>query len=171
MKDELEEIKRRMQRLEDREEINELIVTYARGMDHGNDPRIIGPLFAEDGTWESKDFRRFEGRKDVVAGLRAISGEESWHPLHTSLDFFEFIFHRSIPIFFLIVATGGSTILCMIACTLQGSAGTCTDVADIAAPTPTTSRTGLLIGLGILAVIAAVALWRRRELKHYLWSV
>ena len=82
MKDELEEIKRRMQRLEDREEIKELIVTYARGMDHGNDPRIIGPLFAEDGTWESKDFRRFEGRKDVVAGLRAISGEESWHPLH-----------------------------------------------------------------------------------------
>ena len=25
--------------------------------------------------------------------------------------------------------------------------------------------------LGILAAIAAVALWRRRELKHYLWSV
>ena len=53
-------------------------------------------------------------------------------------------------------------------CNLQGSVGTCTDVA---APAPTTSRTGLLIGLGLLVVIAAVALWRRRELKHYLWSV
>ena len=53
-------------------------------------------------------------------------------------------------------------------CNLQGSVGTCTDVA---APAPTTSRTGLLIGLGMLAAIAAVALWRRRELKHYLWSI
>ena len=53
-------------------------------------------------------------------------------------------------------------------CNLAGSVDTCT---DLAAPAPTTSRTGLLIGLGILAAIAAVALWRRRELKHYLWSV
>ena len=53
-------------------------------------------------------------------------------------------------------------------CNLQGSAGTCT---EIAAPAPTTSRTGLLIALGILAAIAALALWRRRELKHYLWSL
>ena len=53
-------------------------------------------------------------------------------------------------------------------CNLAGSVGTCT---DIAAPAPATSRSGLLIGIGILAAIAAVALWRRRELKHYLWSV
>ena len=53
-------------------------------------------------------------------------------------------------------------------CNLQGSVGTC---ADVAAPAPTTSRTGLLIGLGMLASIAAIALWRRRELKHYLWSI
>ena len=53
-------------------------------------------------------------------------------------------------------------------CNLAGSVGTCT---NLAAPAPTTSRTGLLIGLGILAAIAALALWRRRELKHYLWSV
>ena len=53
-------------------------------------------------------------------------------------------------------------------CNLAGSVGTCT---DITAPAPTTSRTGLLIGLGLLAAIAALALWRRRELKHYLWSV
>ena len=39
------------------------------------------------------------------------------------------------------------------------------------APAPATSCTGLLIGLGILAAIADIALWRRRELKHYLWSV
>ncbi len=42
--------------------------------------------------------------------------------------------------------------------------------ADLAAPAPATSRSDLLLGLGILAAIAAVALWRR-ELKHYLWSV
>ena len=46
----------------------------------------------------------------------------------------------------------------------------CTQCAGNA-PAPTTSRSGLLIGLGILAAIAAVALWRRRELKHYLWSL
>ena len=50
-------------------------------------------------------------------------------------------------------------------CNLAGSVGTCTDVA---APAPTTSRTALLIGLGVLAAIAALALWRKRELKHYL---
>ena len=50
-------------------------------------------------------------------------------------------------------------------CNLADSVGTCTDVA---APAPTTSRTVLLIGLGVLAAIAALALWRRRELKHYL---
>ena len=53
-------------------------------------------------------------------------------------------------------------------CNLLGSVGTCT---EIAAPAPTTSRTGLLIALGILAAIAALALWRQRELKHYLWSL
>lgn len=52
-------------------------------------------------------------------------------------------------------------------CNLQGRVGMCTNVA---APAPTTSRTGLLIGLGVLTAIAAVAL-RRRELKHYLWLV
>ena len=46
-------------------------------------------------------------------------------------------------------------------CNLQGSAGTCTTVA---APAPTTSRTGLLIALGILTAIAALALRRRRKM-------
>ena len=53
-------------------------------------------------------------------------------------------------------------------CNLQGSVGTCTQPV---APAPTTSRTGLLIAVGILAGIAALALWRRRELSHYLWSL
>ena len=41
-------------------------------------------------------------------------------------------------------------------CNLQGSVGTCIDAV---APAPTTSRTSLLIGLGILTAIAALALW------------
>ena len=53
-------------------------------------------------------------------------------------------------------------------CNLQGSVGICTQVA---APAPSTSRTSLLVGLGVLVAIALVALWRRRDLKHYLWSL
>ena len=45
-------------------------------------------------------------------------------------------------------------------CNLQGSVGTCTDVA---APAPATSRTGLLAAAAILLAIAAVALVRRRR--------
>ena len=48
-------------------------------------------------------------------------------------------------------------------CNLQGNVGTCT---NLAAPAPATSRTGLLISLGLLGAIAVLALRRRRQLKH-----
>ena len=45
-------------------------------------------------------------------------------------------------------------------CNLQGSVGTCTDVA---APAPTTSRSGLLIAVVMILLVGAVALVRRRR--------
>ena len=50
-------------------------------------------------------------------------------------------------------------------CNLQGQEGICTVVT---APAPAASRTGLLIGLVLLLAVAAFALVRRRDLKHYL---
>ena len=35
-------------------------------------------------------------------------------------------------------------------------------ICTYSTPAPSTSRTALLLGLGILAAIAAVAIWRRR---------
>ncbi len=53
-------------------------------------------------------------------------------------------------------------------CDLPGSAGTCVDVAATA---PTTSGTGVLVGLVILASIAGLALRRRRDIAHLIMSL
>lgn len=89
MSDELAEIKSlleginaKLTRLEDIEEVRNLIVNYARGCDRGNDPEIIGPLFAEDGSWEGNGFGKYRGRERVAKGLKGIAGEKIWWSLH-----------------------------------------------------------------------------------------
>lgn len=54
------------------------------------------------------------------------------------------------------------------ACNLPGSVGTC---SDLPRGVPTTSRSGLLMGLAILTAIAALVLWRQHDLKNFLWSM
>lgn len=78
----LERIDRRLSRLEDVEAIKRLIVDYARGADHGNDPAMLAPLFTEDAVWEAKGFGRWEGRDKVVAFLKAVAGDRVWWSLH-----------------------------------------------------------------------------------------
>ncbi len=78
----LTDLKGDVQRLSDLEEIRRLIVAYARGCDQGNEPTLIAPLFAEHGVWECKGFGRYEGRKNVAAGLKGIAGEKIWWSLH-----------------------------------------------------------------------------------------
>lgn len=53
-------------------------------------------------------------------------------------------------------------------CNLSGRQGTCT---SIAAPAPAASRSGLVVATVLLAAIGVLAMARRRDLKHYLWSV
>ena len=78
----LEKLEAKLDRLQDVEAIQRLIVTYARGCDRGNDPEIIGPCFAEDGTWECKGFGKYHGREKLAKGLHGIAGEKIWWSLH-----------------------------------------------------------------------------------------
>jgi uncharacterized protein (TIGR02246 family) len=78
----LTDIKSGLTRLQDTDEIERLIVRYARGCDRGNDPEMIAPLFAEDGTWECKGFGKYVGRDKLAAGLNGIAGEKIWWSLH-----------------------------------------------------------------------------------------
>ena len=45
------------------------------------------------------------------------------------------------------------------------------DICSDGVMVPTTSRTGLFALAAVLALVGVFVLWRRRELKHYLWSV
>jgi CDGSH-type Zn-finger protein len=76
------DIKRRVERLEDLEDIKGLIVSYARACDRGNDPDLLMPLFAEDSRWECNGFGAYSGRRTVAAALKAIAGEKIWWSLH-----------------------------------------------------------------------------------------
>ena len=82
MREALARITARLQRLEDRDALNRLIVAYARACDQGNDPALLAPLFAESAWWECKGFGRYEGRRQVAAGLAGIAGEKIWWSLH-----------------------------------------------------------------------------------------
>lgn len=78
----LQDLRQNVTRLEDLEEIKQMIVTYARGADRGNDPKIIAPLFAEESSWECKGFGKYEGRDRLTAFLKAIAGARIWWVLH-----------------------------------------------------------------------------------------
>ena len=82
LKTQITELQARLAATEARESIRDLIVNYARGCDRGNDPKLIGPLFTDDGVWECEGFGRYEGRANVAAGLKGIAGEKIWWSLH-----------------------------------------------------------------------------------------
>lgn len=68
----LDELQHRLELLEDREEIRDLIERYAEAADRRNDPELMSPLFAENAIWESPGFGRFEGRPAILNGLSEI---------------------------------------------------------------------------------------------------
>ena len=77
IKELLLDVKRSVRRLEDVDAIRNLITSYARGCDRGNDPIMIAPLFAVDGTWECHGFGIYRGRQNVAAGLKGIAGRKN----------------------------------------------------------------------------------------------
>ena len=72
----------RLEEVEDREAIRNLIVDYARACDQGNDPKLLDPLFTEDAVWECGGFGRYEGRARLCSALQGIAGEKIWWSLH-----------------------------------------------------------------------------------------
>jgi CDGSH-type Zn-finger protein len=67
-------------------DIAELIVTYARACDVGNDPVLLRPLFTDDATWECKGFGTFVGGDQCALGLKAVAGEKIWWSLHNMIS-------------------------------------------------------------------------------------
>ena len=78
----LKSIDKRLQHVEAIEDINRLIVDYARAADHGNNVEMLMPLFTEDAVWEAKGFGAWVGRDKAVGFLKAIAGEKVWWSLH-----------------------------------------------------------------------------------------
>jgi CDGSH-type Zn-finger protein len=79
-------LQREVETLRAKDELRDLIVSYARGCDVGNDPAVLAPLFTEDASWECKGFGRFESRNMVAKGLKAISGSRIWWSLHNMIS-------------------------------------------------------------------------------------
>lgn len=72
--------------LRSRAEIGDLIVSYARACDRGNDPVMLRPLFTDDAVWESMGFGRYEGGDQVAKALKGIAGEKIWWSLHNMIS-------------------------------------------------------------------------------------
>lgn len=71
----LEEIARRLTRLEDIEAIKQLKARYCEICDDDHNPDRITSVFAEDGIWESKDFGTAKGHaaiRDLFGGFQKM---------------------------------------------------------------------------------------------------
>jgi CDGSH-type Zn-finger protein len=89
MSSEIEDLKKavadlrlEMRSLKDRTAITDLVTSYARGCDRGNDPVMLAPLFTSDATWRCEGFGTYQGRGTVAAALKAIAGAKIWWSLH-----------------------------------------------------------------------------------------
>jgi uncharacterized protein (TIGR02246 family) len=77
-----DELIRRIELLEDREEIRDLIERYAEAADQHNDPDLMKDLFAEDAIWEASGFGRFAGRTAITSGLAEIGATRLLWTMH-----------------------------------------------------------------------------------------
>ena len=66
-------LEKRMKRLEDIEDIKQLIARYAKAADHNGDPLMMSACLTEDATWYCEEVGRWDGRDAIVAGLRETS--------------------------------------------------------------------------------------------------
>ncbi len=67
------DIETRLKRLEDIEEIKQLIARYAKACDHNGDPAMMAPCFTEDAGWNCEGIGGWKGRDAVVQALRETS--------------------------------------------------------------------------------------------------
>lgn len=73
-------------RLRDKDELRDLIVTYARGCDQGNNPILLRPLFTDDAVWECKGYGKYVGGDMVAKGLHAVAGNSIFWSLHNMIS-------------------------------------------------------------------------------------
>jgi len=78
----LDDLRRRIALLEDREAIRDLIERYAEAADRGNDPVLMIELFTSDAIWEASGFGRFLGREAIVRGLAEIAATQLLWTMH-----------------------------------------------------------------------------------------
>lgn len=79
-------LQREVSRLRANDELRDLIVTYARGCDQGNNPTLLRPLFTDDATWECKGYGRYVGGDMVAKGLHAVAGNSIFWSLHNMIS-------------------------------------------------------------------------------------
>ncbi len=79
-------LRREVERLRAKDELRDLIVSYARACDVGNDPVLMAPLFTEDASWECRGFGRYVTREKVAKGLKSIAGNTIWWSLHNMIS-------------------------------------------------------------------------------------
>jgi SnoaL-like domain len=65
-------LEQRIQVLEDIEAIRKLKALYCAACDDDHNPEKLGPLFAEDATWEATVMGKAEGREAIKAYLAAV---------------------------------------------------------------------------------------------------
>ncbi len=65
-------LEQRMTVLEDIEAIRKLKALYCAACDDNHNPDKLGPLFAEDATWEATVMGKAEGREAIKAYLAAV---------------------------------------------------------------------------------------------------
>ena len=70
----LEELERRVQRLEDVEAIKAMKGRYARFCDDQYDPEGIASLFVENGVWDGGSFGTYQGHDAIKEFFRGVSG-------------------------------------------------------------------------------------------------
>ncbi len=75
-------LEQRLEAIEARAAITDLVARYALGADRLNDPAIMGPLFAADATWSAEGFAALEGREAITSGLAAIAAEKVLWSIH-----------------------------------------------------------------------------------------
>ena len=64
---EMSELEKRITRLEAIEAIKQLKARYCHICDDTHNPETIASVFAEDGIWESDDFGKAQGHRDIRA--------------------------------------------------------------------------------------------------------
>ncbi|WP_404476216.1 nuclear transport factor 2 family protein [Novosphingobium sp. BL-52-GroH] len=83
---ELAALRAQVERLTAKDAIADLVTTYARSCDVGNDPVLLRPLFTDDATWTCKGFGTFVGGDGCALGLKAVAGEKIWWSLHNMIS-------------------------------------------------------------------------------------